>query len=170
VGRNDWDETGGPRIWTKEKFDEVFPDIPPFPGSTAEELFAALHRARPGTTDRLIGFLTDCQDLQITWEVNSTIIVWMIVGEYKVVPLVVYANGAVDTGYCWGLKHLLRGFAQMLAASIPGTVARETPKTWTVTKIDGGRTSVWDVLDHAAGCRVALEELNRALSEVAGEE
>jgi hypothetical protein len=134
-----------------------------------EELFAGFDRSHPGTSDRLVEFLKSCADLQLTWEVKKSLITRMIFGEIKVLPLVVYPNGSVNTDHTFGLKHLLKDYARNLAEALPGAVAKETPKTWRLVRNDGTPVYVWDLLDHQAGCRAALEELNRTLRETAGE-
>jgi hypothetical protein len=137
---------------------------------TADEMFTVLDRLRAGTSDCLIGFLKSCEDLQITWEVKKTLIVRMIVGEHKVLPFVVNANGSVDTGYNAGQKELLRDFIEALAKAIPNTVVRDTPKTVYVKKLHEGFVSVWDLLDNEAGCREALELLNASLRRAGGDD
>jgi hypothetical protein len=134
-----------------------------------EELFAGFDRLHPGTSDRLVEFLESCADLQLTWEVKKSLITRMIFGEIKVLPLVVYPNGSVNTDHTFGLKHLLKDYARKLAEAVPGAVARETLKTWRLVRNDGTPVYVWDLLDHQAACRAALEELNRTLREAAGE-
>ena len=59
----------------------------------------------------------------------------------------------------------MKGYMQKLAQAVPGAVARETAKYWTMQK-DGRRAYVWDVLDHQDGVRAALEELNRTLRQL----
>jgi hypothetical protein len=135
---------------------------------TKEQFLATLDHVRPGTSNRLVEFLESCADLQLTWEVKRTLITRMIIGEFKVLPFVVNSNGTVDTGYTPSVKDLTREYAQKLAESIPGAVAKETPKTWTTIK-DGRRLYVWELLDHKEGCRTALEVLNRTLREAARE-
>jgi hypothetical protein len=134
---------------------------------TDDEMFSALDRLRPDTSDRLVAFLRSCEDLQVTWEIKRTLIVRMIVGEYKVLPFVVNPNGNVDTSYTFGQKELTREFMVALAAAIPGTFARETPKTWYVKKRDESFFTVWDLLENRVGCRAALEELNKVLHRTA---
>jgi hypothetical protein len=134
---------------------------------TKEQFFAALDHTRPGTSNRLVEFLESYADLQLTWEVKRTLITRMIIGEFKVVPFVVDSEGRLDTAYTPN-KELMKGYAQKLAHAIPGAVARETARYWTIQK-DGNRVYVWDFLDHQDGARAALEELNRTLREAAGE-
>jgi hypothetical protein len=134
---------------------------------SAEELFGALDKIQPDTSDRLINFLKACEDLQITYEVKKTIIIRMIVEDYKTVPFAVSANGNVDAGYTFGLKDLMHSFALALATAIPGTVVRETPKSWTVKKRNGEFFTIWEVLEHQNGVRSALDELNKTLRKAA---
>jgi hypothetical protein len=91
----------------------------------------------------------------------------MIIGEFKVIPFAVDSEGRVDIAYTPD-KRFMQGYAQKLAHAVPGAVAKETPKYWTMQK-DGRRAYIWDVLDHQDGARAALEELNRTLREAAGE-
>jgi hypothetical protein len=132
---------------------------------SADKLFASLDKIQPNTSDRLIDFLKTCEDLQITYEVKKGLIVRMIVEDYKTVPFVVSANGNVDAGYMFGLKDLMRSFAYALAAAIPDTVVRETPKSWIVKKRNGKFFTIWDVLEYQSGIRSAFEELNKALRQ-----
>jgi len=134
-----------------------------------EEMFAALDAQVPGTSDRLLAFLTACEDLQVRWEVKKTLIIRMTVGEFKVLAFVINANGTVDMGYTYNIKHLTRGFVQKVVEAVPGTIFRETPKTAYAKKTDGTFLTVWDLLDNTAGIRAALEELNQKLLEADAE-
>jgi hypothetical protein len=134
-----------------------------------DEMFAALDAIRPGTSDRLLSFLASCEDLQVRWEVRKTLIIRMTVGEFKVLVFVINANGTVDMGYTYGVKHLTRGFVQKVVDAVPGTIFRETPKTAYAKKTDGTFLTVWELLDNPAGVRAALEELNRTLLEADAE-
>lgn len=134
-----------------------------------DEMFAALDAQVPGTSDRLVAFLTACEDLQVRWEVKKTLIIRMTVGEFKVLAFVINANGTVDMGYTYDIKHLTRGFVQKVVDAVPGTVFRETPKTAYAKKADGSFLTVWDLLDNTAGIRVALEDLNQKLLEADAE-
>jgi len=147
--------------------------VPPPPTTRSEkpttlsedEMFAALDAKVPETSDRLIAFLTACEDLQIRWEVKKTLIVRMTVGEHRVLVFVINANGTVDMGYTYGIKHLTRGFVQKIVDAVPGTTFRETPKTAYAKKIDGSYLTVWELLENTAGIRAALEDLNQTLLE-----
>jgi hypothetical protein len=147
--------------------------VPPPPTTRSEkpttlsedEMFAALDAKVPGTSDRLVAFLTACEDLQVRWEVKKTLIIRMTVGEYKVLVFVINSNGSVDMGYTYDIKHLTRGFVQKVVDAVPGTVFRETPKTAYAKKTDGTFLTVWELLDNTAGIRAALEDLNQTLLE-----
>jgi hypothetical protein len=94
----------------------------------------------------------------------------MAIGDYKVLPFVINANGKVDTGYTPGQKELLGGFAAALAEAIPGTTAKETSKTWMVKTQNDDFFTVWDLLDNAPRVRSALEGLNKVLHQASGPE
>lgn len=151
--------------------------VPPPPTTRSEkpttlsedEMFAALDARVPGTSDRLVAFLTACEDLQVRWEVKKTLIVRMTVGEHRVLVFVINANGTVDMGYTYGIKDLTRGFVQKVVEAVPGTVFRETPKTAYAKKTDGSYMTVWELLDNTAGIRAALEDLNQTLLEADAE-
>lgn len=151
--------------------------VPPPPTTRSEkpttlsedEMFAALDAKVPGTSDRLVAFLTACEDLQVRWEVKKTLIIRMTVGEHRVLVFVINANGTVDMGYTYGIKHLTRGFVQKVVDAVPGTVFRETPKTAYAKKTDGSYLTVWELLDNTAGIRAALEDLNETLLEADAE-
>lgn len=151
--------------------------LPPPPTTRSEkpttlsedEMFAALDARVPGTSDRLVAFLTACEDLQVRWEVKKTLIVRMTVGEHRVLVFVINANGTVDMGYTYGIKNLTRGFVQKVVDAVPGTVFRETPKTAFTKKRDGSFLTVWELLDNTAGIRAALVDLNQTLLEADAE-
>jgi hypothetical protein len=151
--------------------------VPPPPTTRSEkpttlsedEMFAALDAKVPGTSDRLIAFLTACEDLQVRWEVKKTLIIRMTVGEHRVLVFVINANGTIDMGYTYGIKDLTRGFVQKVVDAVPGTVFRETPKTAYAKKTDGSYLTVWELLDNTAGIRAALENLNQTLLEADAE-
>src|SRR5690606_36650739 len=133
-----------------------------------DEMFAALDAQVPGTSDRVLTFLTACEELQVRWEVKKTLIIRMTVGEYKVLAFVINANAMVDMGYTYNIKHLTRGFVQKVVEAVPGAVFRETAKTAYAKKADGFLT-VWDLLDNTAGIRLALEDLNQTLLQADAE-
>lgn len=132
---------------------------------TEEQFMSGLDGLRAGTSARLRKFLEAQEDLNVEYDVLKTLVVKMVVGDLRVQPFWVYQDGIVDTVIGFSEKKLMRPFAEKLAAAIPGTVAKETPKTWYVSrkKSDGAKLTVWDVLDHADGVRAALETLHDEL-------
>ena len=130
---------------------------------TEEELFAAWDRVQPGTTDRMIRFLAECEDLQVQWYVKKALTIFMIVGSNRVTPFSIGPDGRVETTYTGGQKHLTRTYAKVLADVIPGAQALETEKTCYVKNANGSRLTIWQLLDHAKGVYAALEELNRTM-------
>jgi hypothetical protein len=153
------------------QFDDGTPKImAPSPGIdssrattlTDEQFFSALDELAPKTSERLIEFLDSCADLQISWEVKKTLIVRMVVGEYWVLPFVINSDGSVDTGYSFGKKELHKDFARALSEAVPGTDVHETSKTY-VVRMKSRRFNVLELLNHSAGCRKALEVLNKTL-------
>lgn len=132
---------------------------------TEEEFFAELDAKVPGTSDRLVSFLLSCEDLQVSWSIKKTLILRMNVGERRVIAFVINSNGTVDMGYSYGIKHLTEGFMRKVAMAVPGSILRETPKTFYAKKASGSFITVWELLDHASGIRAALEVLNGTLHE-----
>lgn len=130
-----------------------------------DEFFGALDTLVPGTSDRLVAFLTSCEDLHISWGIKKTLIMRMIVGDRKFLPFVISPNGRADVDYTRGIKHVQFCFVQKIVDAVPGTVLRETPKTVYAKKVDGSYLTIWDLLDNASGIRIALEELERILCE-----
>ncbi|WP_338332359.1 hypothetical protein [Acetobacter sp. LMG 32666] len=129
-----------------------------------DEIFAELDQKYPGTSTRLINFLTSCSDINIYWNIRKTIIVYMVVGAIKVTAFVVNSNGTVDFGYDFTGKHLTRPFMETLDQNFPNLVMKESPKSVFVKNLDGTRPYIWQLLDNDSGLRSALEILHFTLS------
>jgi hypothetical protein len=132
---------------------------------TEEQFMSSLDGLRPGTSARLLEFLEGQKDLDVDYDVLKTLVVRMVVADLRVQPFWFYQNGIVDTAVAFGQKQLMRPFAEKLAAAIPGTSAKETPKTWYVPRLksDGTKLTIWDVLDHAEGVRAAPGDSTRVV-------
>ena len=130
---------------------------------TEDDMFSTLDKLRPGTSERLIAFLVECEDLQVSWEVKKTLIIRMVVGAYRIPVFVVATNGTVDMGYASGFKEVCRGFARKVAESTPGAEFKESAKACYAKGGDGRYLTIWDLLDHKEGIRSALETLNETL-------
>jgi hypothetical protein len=134
-----------------------------------DEFFDGLDAIKPGTSARLRDFLARQEDLHVEYEVRKTLIVRMAFQDNKALPFVVSRDGTIDTGYPASRKELQRRYAERLAAAIPGSVVKETPKTWYVArwKNDGTKLTIWDVLDNESECREALEALYQSMNDAA---
>ena len=89
---------------------------------------------------------------------------WEVAGPLSAKALDVV--GVQPNGLCeipWSIgsaKHAFKDFATILAASIPGAIAYETPKTWTVSKPGKGRINILELLDAAPALWQALDALH----------
>jgi hypothetical protein len=131
-----------------------------------DQFFQGLDLLRKGTSERLLAFLDQLQEFGVSYEVKKTLIIRMVVGGNKVLPLVVNQNGSADTGYT-PRKDLMRGYAESLASTVPGAVLKETASSWYVgkRKTDGSILTVWDLLDRAEDCMAAFKVLNDTLKK-----
>lgn len=136
---------------------------------TEEQFMSGLDALRPGTSVQLRAFLERQEDLNVEYQVLKTLVVRMVVGDLKVLPIVVYTDGRVDTGYIFGHKDQTRPYAEKLASAIPGAIVKETPTLWYVParKTDGTLLVIWDLLDHPEEVRAALETLHQSLMAAA---
>lgn len=128
-----------------------------------EEFFASLDGIRPGTSERLIGFLKSVEDLQVDWTLRKMMSIRMTVGGRRIPFLVVDTKGNAHTDYATDAKELTRSFIGTLASAIPGTRLRETQKLFVLKRQDGSWPTIWDFLDHEEGVKNALVELNRSM-------
>jgi len=128
--------------------------------------FAQLDDLRPNTSSRLKTFLLSLEDLGVEFEVKKTLIVRMRVADQSFLPFVVYTNGTVDTDYV-RRKDLMEPLVQGLTQAIPLTVRHETPKTIVIAKrkSDGSPFTIWDILEHQTGVRLALQSLRDVMEE-----
>jgi len=128
------------------------------------ESFASLDAIQPTPSSRLIGFLAECSDLDVSWHLNKVLIVRMTVGGVILGLMGVQRDGLVDIPWSIGdKKDAFKGFAQTLAAAIPGAMVYETPKLWVVSKAGKRRVNVLELLDAAPALRLALERLRNEL-------
>lgn len=134
-----------------------------------ESLFEALDRRRAGTSERLLAFLASCEDLNVHWQVLKLLVVRMTTDASRITVFVVDPDGRVDMGYAAGMKNVYRIFVENVIAAVPGAVLHETEKSVLTKKADGSYLTVWDILDHTAGIRLALEALRDRLEAVDGE-
>lgn len=139
---------------------------------TEDQFLTGLDALRPGISEKLLEFLRCQEDLNVEYEVRKTMVVRMVVGDLKVLPIVINPDGLVDTGYTFGEKELMRTYSDKLALAIPGAVSKETPTTVYVPrrKSDGQPLMIWDFLDYPEGVRAALETLHQSMTARASTE
>ncbi len=140
---------------------------PPFPKRSClsdAEWFASLDMIQPTSSSRLIEFVGGCSDLDVSWSLNKVLIVRMTVGGAIFALLGVQRDGLVEIPYIiGGEKNAFKGFAETLAAAIPGAIVYETPKLWIVSKPDKQRVNLLELLEAAAALRSALENFRSEL-------
>lgn len=131
---------------------------------TEDEFLGKLDQIRPGTSSRLLDFVKQNEDLQLCYLVKKNLTIKMNCGEHEVRPFVIAPNGLIDTSYLgwFAEQNLIKGFVEQLAKAIPGSEVRQTEKTYFVRKPERW-FSVWELLDHAAEVRNALEVLHTDL-------
>jgi len=136
------------------------------PAKTAEEQvrwLSGLERASGVSSEYLLALLDDCRDLHVSWTLNKVLLVKMSVGAETLAILGIEADGGIQIPWDIGdAKDRFRGFAETLAAAIPGAIAYETPKMWRVGR-RGEPINVRDLLNASDGFRAALQQLNEAL-------
>jgi hypothetical protein len=142
---------------------DVPPPSPKRSRLSQAEWFASLDAIQPTPSSRLIRFVEGCADLDVSWSLNKVLIVRMTAGG-TTVELGVQQDGLVEIPWSIsGRKDAFRGFAETLAASIPGAIVYETPKLWNVSKLDKRRINVLELLEAAATLRLARECLHSEL-------
>jgi len=131
---------------------------------TEDEFLGRLDQVRPGTSSRLLTFINNNEDLQISFFVRKNLTIKMTCGENEVRPFVINTDGMIDTSYLgWFSKqNLIKRFVSDLALAIPGAEVRKTEKTYFVRKPESW-ISVWELLDNSSGVRKALETLHSDL-------
>jgi hypothetical protein len=139
---------------------------PPAPSRmTNTEWFASLDAIQPKPSTRLTSFVGGCADLGVTWRLNKVLLVRMVVGGKMLDVVGVLPNGLCEIPWSIGdTKDAFKDFAEVVAASIPGSIFYETPKTWTVSKASKRRINILELLDAAPGLRQALEALHSNLT------
>ncbi len=143
-------------------------DVPPPAAKRSRlsdaEWFACLDAIQPTPSNRLIKFVDGCSDLDVSWSLNKVLIVRMTAGDTRLELLGVQQDGFVEIPWSIGAKKdAFRGFAETLAAAIPGATVYETTKLWVVSKPGKQRVNVLELLDAAPALRLSLEMLRSTL-------
>jgi len=135
------------------------------PGTTDprpwQEILEAHH---PGTVRPLLALIEACGPIGVTSAINKECMIRLTSGGTTIIPVAVTRTGAVELPWYIGPhKAAFRPFAERIAASIAGAVARETPKTWTVQMADRRKLTVADLLSVQPALISGLMELRGRL-------
>jgi hypothetical protein len=166
---DDWD--GLQRILSHAKVPPPAVATPRAPRALAKPLtacgadwFANLDRIKPGLADRMIAFLNDCTDMQMSWSANKVLIIRMEVNEVVFQVFGVEANGDVQIPWLiGGQKDKFRSFAEELVTILPDAVAYESPKMWIVKNHGKTPVNVLELLEDAPPVLAALQRLQASL-------
>jgi 5-methylcytosine-specific restriction endonuclease McrA len=132
--------------------------------SSEDAWFAELNRTDPTLSSRLLNFLRNCEDLDVSWSLKKILIVRMKVGGIATEIFGVDRNADVHIPWAiHGQKDKFRNFAENIAKAIPGAIAYETPKSWNVSKFAKKFVKIEELLDASQFIHMALEELHTAL-------
>lgn len=139
------------------------------PGATDprpwHEILEAHH---PGTARPLLALIEACAPIGVTSAINKECMIRLTAGGTTIIPVAVTRTGDVELPWSIGPhKATFRPFAERIAASIAGAVARETPKTWTVQLGDRRKLTVTDLLAVQPALISGLMELRGRLDVVA---
>ncbi|MGO4725466.1 MULTISPECIES: HNH endonuclease [unclassified Inquilinus] len=125
--------------------------------------FSSLDHALGTSSARLLTFLRDCEPLEVTWKLEKVLLVSMNARGRTLNVFGIEPDGEMEIPWSIGEeKDRFRGFAETLAAAIPGAVSYETPKMWRVGK-GGGRLNILDILNATDVVLEALRKLRETL-------
>ncbi len=143
---------------------DVPPASPKRPRLSDAQWFASLDALHPASSSRLTEFVDGCSDLNVSWSLNEVLIIRMTIGGAKLALLGVQRDGLIEIPWSInGEQDAFKGFADTLAAAIPGASVYETPKLWIVSKRDKQRVNVLELLTATAALRSGLENFRSAL-------
>jgi hypothetical protein len=155
---DDWD--GLTRLLRKPETGGRQPRVTRRTGLSPAEWFAALDAIWPTASTRLTAFIESCADLDVRWTLNEVLLIKAVVRGETLSVVGVKSDGLCEIPWSIGTaKESCRTFAEKLTEGIPGTVAYETRKTWSVSKPGKKRLDVIELLDAAPALRLALEAL-----------
>lgn len=114
--------------------------------------------------DQMLAFLASCDGLPVSWSARDVLILKIAVGNRTLHVLGFERSGAVHIPWWIGdAKAAFRGFAEDVASVLPGAVAYETPKTWTVRHAGKRPIHVQELLLAAKAVKDALARLEADL-------
>lgn len=132
--------------------------------------FDQLDRRHQGATARLLRFLEECRELQVSWRLNEVLLIYVPSKDGLLSVFGIEPDGKAQVPWWIGPhKRHFQPFAEAVAAAVPGAVAYETPRMWCVRKTGCNPRSrqnltVTDLLDAAPAIKSALSALNRVLT------
>ena len=131
------------------------------PVISAPEWLAQVDGIADELPDRMLAFLASCDGLPVSWSARDVLLLKMAVEGTVVVVLGFERSGFVQIPWFIGdAKPAFRSFAEAVAAVIPGAVAYETAKTWTVRHAAKRPVHVEEFLNATKAVRDALERLS----------
>jgi 5-methylcytosine-specific restriction endonuclease McrA len=118
-------------------------------------------------SDRMLAFLASCEGLPVSWSARDVLLLKMTIGERTLDVLGFERSGTVQIPWAIGdAKTAFRGFAEAVAAVIPGAVAYETQKMWRVGRGGKQLLRVEEILDAGKAIRDALARLETELASL----
>lgn len=142
------------------------PKPKPSPGSarqakiSAVEWLSQVYGFDGEVPDEGLAFLASCHGLPVSWSAGDVLLLKMTIGNRTLDVLGFERSGAVQIPWWIGdAKAAFRGFAESVAAVVPGAAAYETPKTWTVRHTEKRPVDVQELLLAAKVLRNALARL-----------
>ena len=133
-------------------------------GDARQAWFRELDQHHANASARLLAFLEECRVLRVVWKLKKVLLV-QIPSNHGVLSIIgIEPGGGVEIPWFIGPhKALFRALAEAIADAIPGAVAYETPKLWSVRKA-GRRLTVKELLDAAPEVKTAIADFNLALT------
>jgi 5-methylcytosine-specific restriction endonuclease McrA len=118
-------------------------------------------------SDRMLAFVASCEGLSVSWSAREVLLLKLTSGAQTLDVCGFERNGAVQIPWHIGeAKAAFRPFAETIASVIPGAVAYETPKTWTVRHASKRTICIDEILEVTKVLRDALVQLQADLGEV----
>ncbi len=148
--------------------DEVSSDVRdvPLPAGQSSKLsktewFARLDAIQTTPSRRLLSFLETCGDLGVSWSLDKVLLIRMSALGRNLEIIGVLPDGTLEIPWSIGdAKDPFRGFAEMLAAALPGALYYETPRQWVVSWPGKKRLNLIEILGVLPALRLALERLS----------
>jgi hypothetical protein len=140
------------------------PRTPRTPLISANEWLSQVSDLGAETPERLLAFLASCEGLPVSWTARDVLLLRIAVNGRTLDVFGFERTGAVQIPWYIGdAKDAFRGFAEAVAAVVPGAFAYETPRTWSVRHAEKRPVHLDELLASTKGIRDALDRLEAAL-------